>query len=288
MAKEKKKKKEVVKEPEYYLSKINTQVLNYKVYYMKPLEKLAYQLLAFVVGAAVGYLFYGGLGKDAYGNNTLLTYILNAIFMILAGSFAAKLFIPIRTDQIIEKRNRELKKQFRDMLDSLTTSIGAGRNINRSFEAVYDDLKVQYEEGSYILNELEVINAGIRNNINVEELLMDFGERSGNDDIKSFAKVFEIGFRKGADIKEMVRNTHSILSDKMEIGETIETTVSSSKLETYIMLVAPIVLTALIKIMSADMAENFASAAGFISTTIAIVLFVASYFIAKKVLDIKV
>jgi len=282
---EKKEKKQ--KEPEYLQSMINTKALNYRVYYMKPGEKLAYALISFIGGALVGYLFYGGLGRDADGNPTIITHVLNLIVMLVSGIFAVRLFIPLRIEQIKDKRFKTLKHQFRDMLDSISTSVGAGRNINRAFDAAYEDLKVQYEEGSYILNELEIINMGLRNNINIEDLLMDFGKRSGIDDIISFARVFDIGFRKGANLKDMIRNTHSILSDKMEITEEIETTISSSKLETYIMIVAPIFLVGIIKLMSPDMASNFSTPVGVVSTTIAVALFVGSYFISKKMMDIR-
>ena len=51
-------------EPQYFTSATNEQVYNYNVYYMSKKEKLLYILLAFAVGAVVGYLFYGGLAKD--------------------------------------------------------------------------------------------------------------------------------------------------------------------------------------------------------------------------------
>lgn len=84
----KKNKKE--KEPQYYTSATNMPVLNYKVYYMSKLEKSMYFLLAFLVGAAVGYLFYGGLAKDEYGNATMATYILDFIVCVGVGGFAGK------------------------------------------------------------------------------------------------------------------------------------------------------------------------------------------------------
>ena len=68
-------------EPQYYRSATGDQVLNYKVYYMSKLEKVLYFILAFAAGAAVGYLFYGGLALDAFGNPTTATYILNVIVM---------------------------------------------------------------------------------------------------------------------------------------------------------------------------------------------------------------
>lgn len=55
-----KKKKE--REPQWYMSEVGVPVYNYHVYYMKKVEKIIYILLAFVVGAVVAYLFYGGIG----------------------------------------------------------------------------------------------------------------------------------------------------------------------------------------------------------------------------------
>ena len=169
MSKEKKEKK--VKEPEFFMSATNIPTYNYKVYYMKPVEKILTFLLAFAVGAAVGYLFYGGIGKDEFGQATTLTYILNILIPGIVGIAAGVLFLPIRVNSIITKRRKDLTQQFRNMLEALTTSLGAGKNVNDAFVAVYDDLKIQYDEEAYILKELEIILAGINNNIAIEEVL---------------------------------------------------------------------------------------------------------------------
>lgn len=282
------KKKEKIIEPEYYLSATNIPTLNYKVYRMKPLEKVLYFLIAFVAGAAVGYLFYGGIGVDEFGEPTKLTWVLNITIPTIVGSVAGYFFVPMRVEAIIEKRSKELNGQFRDMLDSLTTSLGAGKNVNDSFVSVYEDLKVQYDADAYILKELEVVISGIHNNIAIEDVLEDFGRRSNNDDILSFANVFKISYRKGGNIKDIIRNTHSILSDKMEISEDIETLVTSNKMEQNIMVVMPIALIGIIKMMSPEFAANFVTTTGIISTTVSIVIFVAAYFIGKAVLNIKI
>lgn len=286
MSKEKKEKK--VKEPEFFMSATNIPTYNYKVYYMKPVEKILTFLLAFAVGAAVGYLFYGGIGKDEFGQATTLTYILNIMIPGIVGIAAGVLFLPIRVNSIITKRRKDLTQQFRNMLEALTTSLGAGKNVNDAFVAVYDDLKIQYDEEAYILKELEIILAGINNNIAIEEVLYDFGIRSDVEDIKSFANVFRISYRKGGNIKDIIRNTHSILSDKMTITEEIETIVASNELEQYIMIFMPIILIAMIKMMSPEFAANFVTGTGIISTTLSIVFFVIAYFVGKSVLSIKI
>lgn len=275
-------------EPQFYRSLTGDVAQNYRVYYMSGMEKVLYFLLAFAGGAAVGYLFYGGIGKDEFGNPTLVTHVLNALLMLICGFVAGKLFIPIRTKQLKNNRQKKLKTQFRDMLEALATALGAGKNVRDAFVSIYDDLHNQYEDGAFILKELFLINTGLANGFNMEDLLSDFAKRSGLKDVQDFSDVFEICYRQGGNVRETVKNTCEIIGEKMTISEEIETTVSGSKNEQYIMLVMPIALVGMIKMSSADFGANFVTPAGLVSTTIGVVLFVVSYFLGKKLLDIKV
>lgn len=284
--KDKKNKKE--KEPQYYLSATNIKVLNYKVYYMKPQEKILYFLAAFLVGYAVGYLFYGGIGMDEYGNPTQLTHILNVVIPSIVGVIVGYIFLPVRTAQIINKRRKSLSVQFRDMLESLNTSLGAGKNVPDSFVAVREDMALQYDSDAFIHNELNVIISGIQNNQDIEDVLMDFGKRSGIKDIEMFANVFRISYRRGGNMKDIIRTTHSILKDKMEISEEIETVITSNKNELNVMMIMPVLLIAMIKNMSPEFGSNFASPSGIVSTTIAIAMFIGAYVYGKKVVDVKI
>ncbi len=263
-------------------------MLNYRVYYMSIPERIFYFLAAFIIGAFVGYLFYGGVGVDEFGVPTKFTYIWNIVIMALTGIMTAKIFFPIRTEQLRIARQNKLKSQFRDMLEAFTTSLGAGKNVQESFSTAYDDLKNQYEQDAYILHELMAINTGIINGITVEKLLAHFGARSGCEDIVDFANVFEICFRKGGNIKETVRITYEILSDKMTVAEEIETIVSGSKSQQTLMLFMPVILVALIKMTSAEFSANFRTPVGLMATTVGVLIFVVSYFVGRKVLDIKI
>jgi tight adherence protein B len=126
------------------------------------------------------------------------------------------------------------------------------------------------------------------NNIGIEELLEDFGQRSGNGDIASFASVFRACGRLGGDIREAVRSTNEILTDKLEIREEIETAVTSGKAESRAMMFMPAALIFIVKAMSPDFAPSFASPAGIVATTVAMALFVTAYLVGRAVLDIKI
>ncbi len=283
-----KKKKIQQEEPLYEVSGTNRQMINYRVYKMSSNERLLYFILAFVIGAVVAYLFYGGIGKDEYGNPTAITYILDIAIMAGMGFLAGKLFLPIRKEQIIDARKKKLRRQFIDLLDSLSTSISSGKNVPNAFLAAREDLLVQYQPDAYIVQEVDNIISGIKNNLDVGSMLLNFGERSGIQDIRTFGRVFETAYSKGANLKDVVRNCHEILSNKCEIEAEIETKVASNKNEQNIMVIMPVILVAMIKMAGSDFASNFTTPTGILCTTIAIGAFVGAYMLGRKILNIEV
>ena len=272
------KKPAVEKEPQYYRSKTNIQTLNYKVYYMTKKEMILYTLLGFVVGGLAGYAFFGGQFKDEFGVATKLTLIVDILLFVVFGTLAARFYLPIR----------KLTLQFRDMLEALTTSLNAGKNVTDAFKSSYEDLGNQYESGAMIMNELEVINTGLINGITLEELLKDFADRSGIDDIADFTNVFEICYRKGGNIKEVIRNTYDVISDKITVREDIITMYAGTKIELNMMLVLPLAMIIVMKLTSTDFANNYASVTGLVSDIVGIAIVIVAYLMAKKIVDIKI
>lgn len=275
-----------IDEPQYYISKINTQVLNYNVYVMKKSEKFLYGLLLFIIGGAVGLVFYGGLFKSD-GQPTLMTYISNVIVFVIVGIIVIKTFIPIITETLRQKRIDKLKKQFCDFAGALTNALSSGMNMNDSLEAVYSDLSTQYSEDAFIVKEVEEIIAGVTNNIDIEYMLEDFGNRSGIMDISNFATVFSTCYRTGGDIKSVVRRTTEIISEKVVISSEIETTITSNKMQMNVMNLLPIVVVFMMRMMSSQFSESFSTIVGVIGLTVTIGLTVGAYKLGQKIMDIK-
>lgn len=259
----KKKKEYVVKDGLLHNAK------DYDYYKMSIIEVIVYFALATAVGAVVGWLFYE-----------------SKIVSVIVGLVCGFAFLPMRKKQIIEKRRQKLLMQFKDMLESISTSLDAGSNVQDAFFNAKEDMGLRYGETSDIYDELCIISEGISSNINIEDLLLDFGDRSQLKDVISFANVFETCYRKGGNIKQIIKNTYLIICDKIDIALEIRTVVASKKSEQKVMMCMPIIFVFLIKMMGTDMID-LTSTTGRLSTTVAVILFVASYFIGKKVLDIK-
>lgn len=282
-----KKEKTKEKQPQYYTSKINTQVLNYNVYEMNAKEKMLYSTLLLVVGGVVGLIYYGGLFKDEDGSSTLMTFISNIVVFIGVGLLAIKMFLSVICESLKKRRINKLKKQFAEFAASLANALSTGMNVTDSLLAVYSDLQKQYSDDAYIVIEVQEIINGINNNIPIEVMLEDFGIRSGIPDITNFATVFATCYRTGGNIKSIVRRTTDIISEKIMITSEIETTITSNKMQMNIMNVLPIVILVMLRVMSAQFAESFASIIGVIGLTISAGLTIASYKLGQKIMDIK-
>ena len=262
-------------------------MLNYKIYVMNGQEKMTTFLLAFIVGGIVGLTFYGGQFRDADGIATQATSISNLIVFSLVGIIAFAIFYPMRCQQLKDKRKKELTQQFRSLLEALAVSLSSGMNMSEALMSAYNDLKMEYSENAHIVSEVQAMVAGIQNNIPIEDMMKSLGERSEIEDIKNFGIVFEICYRAGGNMKDIVRRTNNIISEKIEIANEIETTLASNKSQFSAMMVIPVVLVLMLRVMSSSFAASFATIPGIIAITIALGIFLGAYKLGQKIMDIK-
>lgn len=278
--------KRVEKGPKYIASPLNNDMINYAEYYLSAPEKIFFFLLTFLAGGLAGQVFYGGLFK-VDGEATTATFISNLVVFCVIGGIAAKVFIPVLRDRMREKRSRKLEKQFINMLDGLASSLAAGNTVNDAFVNAKDDMRNQYSEEEVIVQEVSEIVLGLENGKTLEEMIAAFGARSNSEDIENFSNVISNCYRMGGNFKDVIRKTRDIISEKSVIADEITTKLASNKLQHNAMCIMPIALVAMLKMSSSSFADNLASALGVVVTTMAIGLFVASYFWGQKIIDIR-
>lgn len=277
--------KEKIKEPKYIPSPLNNSMLNYKVYVLSAKERIIYFIASVIIGGSAGLVFYGGLFKED-GEPTLTTYISNVVVFVVVGLIASKFAIPAITNMLKNKRAKKLRKQFIDMLETVSTLLSSGSTVNDAFLNAGTDLQNQYTVNDMIIIELNEIVLGMNNGKTLEEMLLAFGERSDNKDILSFANVISNCYRLGGNFKDVVRRTRDVISDKVQIEEEIATKISSNKIQLNAMSLMPIVLVGMLKISNSSFAANLSSVVGIAVTTVSVVLFVIAYFWGQKIINI--
>lgn len=280
--------KDKVKLPKYIESKLHNPMLNYAVYYMSKTERMIVSALAFLAGGFVSNIFYGGLFQSEDGLRTMATNISDLFFFVVVGLIVVKYALPIYVQSRKKKRDDVLKSQFRDMLQSLSASFSSGSNVHDAFESARTDLSLQYKATDFIVIEINEVINGVNQNIPIEDMLRDFADRSGNEDVMSFVDVFTICYHKGGDMNSVIGRTSSIISDKMEIIDEIETKLTSNKLQHTVMSLMPILIVYILKATNPSFKQSFASPLGVIVNTIAIAIFVGAYMYGNKICQVQV
>lgn len=243
---------------------------DYHVYHMKKTDYLASYMLGFLGGAFVVYVFFRALAVA-----------------LLGGAVCTVLVPPHYNTYRKNARLKRLREQYKDLLESLTASYSAGRNTQGAFEDAWKDMVSVYGEDADISRELQIICYGMKNNINIEQLLLDFADRSDLDDVMSFANVFEACSRQGSDMKRIVSQTRDIINDKIEIEMEIETMLAGNKNELNIMMVMPLVVVLSLSTMGAGtIVAN--TAVNVLVKLVCLGIFGGAYLIGRKTVDIRI
>ena len=243
---------------------------DYHVYHMTLKDYLVAWGLGLAVGAVVLFAFF------------------NNVFVALLGGIVCAVILPkYYRNYKKKKQSDDLRTQFKDLLESLTSSYSAGQNTVEAFKDAASDMTSIYGEGADIVQEVQIISTGLNNNINIEQLLLNFAERSGLDDAMSFANVFEVCNRQGGDLKRIVADTREIINDKIEIEMEIETMLSGAKNELNIMMVMPVIVVVMLKGMGTSMAGSNTPVTVLVKI-VCIGIFVLAYAIGRKFTDIKI
>lgn len=135
-----------------------------------------------------------------------------AIFLILPGIWLYREFL----EEESKKKEQEFQKQFREMIQTLSSALNTGYSVENAFYETQKELKIQYPEEARISRELLLITRKLRMHIPVEQVLEEFAERVPSEDVKSFVTVFVTAKKSGGDMIGIIRNTTSQIGDILD------------------------------------------------------------------------
>lgn len=188
-----------------------------------------------------------------------------------------------------QKKKDELSREFKELIMSVSANLQAGYAIENALVEAKKDMIVMYGEKSSIVDELNQIVRGIRNNIPVEEMLERFGKRSNIPEIEDFASVFFIAKRTGGDLVDIIRSTTDVISKKIEVKNDIKMLISAKMFEQQIMNLVPFGIILYISATSPGFFDSmYGNATGILIMTICLGLYLTAYFMSQKMIQIRV
>ena len=246
------------------------------IYYqcnMKKYEHVLVYIMCSILISVIAYLFYHLIP-------------VSVVIGFLAGIYLEKMY----AESTVKKRQKTLRLQFKDFLESMSVAVRAESVEVQAVKSALKDLQLSYHSKADIVREVDnIIRQYEKGGVELKVLFEDFADRSDITDIKSFAAIYSVIEGKSDRFGDILMQTQEIIGDKIEIEQEIETTITSAKSETMVMLVMPIVIVVAMSGMGGGMMDAlFTTPAGHLAATAALVIFGISYVLAIKNSDIEV
>jgi len=247
------------------------KVPDYKHSQSTMIDHIVAVAIGFAAGFFVLFIFYNFLTVSFIGGVVLGT---------------VNIFVSAHSS--IKKRLLKLRVQFFDLLEAMSVAMRAGNPMLLSLQSAREDMMLIYPENSDIITELDIIIGKFNNAVPLSTAFSDLAERSGLEDITSFASIYATIEGKSGRADEIVRETQQIIADKMEIEMEIDTLMTAAKSEVNIMLLMPLVILAIIGYAGAGFMDAiYTTGAGRIVSTGGLFVFVLSFILARKFSNVK-
>lgn len=191
--------------------------------------------------------------------------------------------------QLIRSRKKTLNYQFKDALTSMSVAVQAGYSVESAVTACVRDLERLYEKDADILEEFRYIESQQHISVPLEELFLDFGQRSQVEDIENFASVFYTAKRTGGDMNKVIQKITRMLGDKIDVKREIETTLAAKKSEQMVMSLMPVGIILYLRLTSPGFLDVlYGNPFGAAAMSVCLGIYGTAYWLGRKIVDIEV
>lgn len=245
--------------------------VDYSVYRINAGEGIRVMSVGVAVSMLIMYLFYH-----------------NMLVCIVTGFPTAIVSLRLYRNYKVRQRKNRLATEFEEMLQSLSVALSTGYSLENAFDEAKKELLIMYPPSSPLITELEWICSSIRLNINVEELILNLANRSGIEEIYSFAEIIVIAKRSGGDLITIVMQTADMMHGKKEINEDIRTMVAARRFENRIMSIMPAGMLIYLWIFSPGyLSVLYGNIKGALVMTVCLIVYGVSYYWGSRIMNIE-
>ena len=171
----------------------------------------------------------------------------------------------------------------------LSSFLSAGYSLENGLFMSVRELEALYGKDAMITEEFERLAAGVRMNRPVEQLLAEFGERSGIQDVDHFAQVFGMARRSGGELVEIIRQSAGVIRDKIQVQEEIQTMTAARIFEQKIMNGIPFGMILYIDFTSPGFFDiMYGTWMGRLIMTLCLAFYMGAVMLSGKILDIEI
>ena len=237
---------------------------------VKELE--SYLIRSYLVMFVCAYVFYG-----------------NLIFSLIVGLLCVGGLGVYRKLKVEERRN-SLRLQFKDMLYSMSSSITSGRHLKEAIEDSEEAVSLINGSDAILTREIRhMCRLMQETNCSAEDAFRDLAVRSGVKEIMDFSDVCMICQYTGGNLADMISKAVMMLTQNIELQREKDVLLSQKKLESRILVMMPVLLTALTNLAAPDYLESmYTTLIGRFIMTVALLSNLVSFLWSMKLIGSRV
>lgn len=187
------------------------------------------------------------------------------------------------------QKERQFRSQFRDSIQAMSAALKAGYSVENAICETKKDILPMHDKDTRIVKEYERMTVRLNMNCTASQVLKEFSERVKQEDVENFVNVFAAANISGGDSISIIRNAVRVISEKIETEKEIDTLIASKKLEFDIMCAVPFIIIFYMKITFGDFLQIlYGTAAGTITMSICLAVYIAAYRLGRKIIRIEV
>ena len=185
-----------------------------------------------------------------------------------------------------EKRKRQIRAEFKEAMQAVTTALTAGYSMENAWREAEQELEELYHGKGILAAEFSKMNAAVRMNQPLEGQMQKLAEETEVEDILLFAEIFSFSKRGGGDFIRIIETTSRHIREKMEVEQEMETAIVAKKMEQNIMSGIPFFILFYLDVASPGFLDLlYGNILGVAVMTGALLAYIGTLFLAEHILS---
>ena len=226
------------------------------------------QVFSYLWGASKGEALRD-LGKGLLVTGLFAFFFYRSMWALPPMSLVGWLYLKRSRHRRRHRQNRQVLMQFKECIEAVAASMRAGYAVENAFLDSIADIRSMFGEGCVMEQELQLLRQGLYNNVTLEVLLTEMGQRCALEEMQEFAGV-----------------SGWAVSRRLAVEEETETLLSARKLEQRVMNAMPFLIVWYVEVSNPGYFDIlYGNPAGVALMTGCMGVYLAAYLLSERIFD---
>ena len=199
------------------------------------------------------------------------------------------LYVRLKRGQERGKNRLAAAREFKEAMRLMYSSAASGATLEKVLKDTAADMQREPARYPFLLPEFKRMCLEIDNHTPLSKVLGQFADRSGDEDIRHFARILIIASKSGGSFSEIIRRTSETISMRLAVNEEIETILAGKRGEFRVMIIVPAGILLYMNLTSPDyMQVLYEGIYGRLIMAGVLGIYLLAVVLGNKILDIRI